>query len=366
MRQEFNHKEYDFSKFDAVVIDDALFTTDLLHTLTRYQNLKVISISSIFVNSKMGKALDGELSRPLTAIQLQERFAHIFKKEDAQTKRSTKTSLPVHREKFAETPHVTLESFADFAGNSILVVEDNYINQKVLLSVLKYSKMDIDVADNGLEALKMVQKKHYDLVLMDINMPVLDGYSATLEIRKMNFDSLPIVALSALTSTDEINRMFEVGMNGYLAKPFYKERLYTVFDMFVKKQPQTKTKKHTKQKEIHFESLNIQKGLQNSKNSELFYKEVLQEFQDAFGECDILFEKLVYDFRYEQVRMLMVDIRGLSGAIGAMQLHEISIEVLQLILFKKYELLDEEVKKFKKEMQRLNNEITLYLQKENE
>ncbi|NPA65908.1 MAG: response regulator, partial [Epsilonproteobacteria bacterium] len=242
-------------------------------------------------------------------------------------------------------------------------------NQKVLLSVLKHSDMDIDVANNGQEAVDMVMQKEYDMVLMDINMPVMDGYSATLRIRELGKKELPIVALSALTSKDEIHRMFEVGMNGYLAKPFYKERLYSVFSMFITTKQQEKpienvVAKETelKTQELELEALDIQKGLENAKHSELFYKEILQEFKDAFGESAELFEHLCDEMRYEQLRMFIVDIRGLSGAIGALKLHELSIEILQMILFKKFDIVKSYSKNFKEEMDKLNRDIDKYLQ----
>ncbi len=366
VRREFNHNSFDFSKYDIAIIDEALFTSELLRKLAAFEKLKVISISSIFADSKFEEMLDGALERPLTTSQLKESFKNIVsqkgkRKEEGEKKSST----PIHREKFADTPNVTLESFADFKGASLLIVEDNFINQKVLLSVLKLSEMDIDIANNGQEAVEMVtsENKKYDLVLMDINMPVMDGYMATLKIREAGFDHLPIVALSALTSTDEINKMFDVGMNGYLAKPFYKERLYTVFAIFVKKNESSDLKKQKKAPEIKslkLESLDIEKGLQNSKN-ELFYKEVLEEFKEAFGNSGELFAKLVDEHRYEQARMLAVDIRGLSGAIGAVRLHELSVEILQMILFKKFEMLQELSKKYIEEMELLNRDIELYL-----
>ena len=366
VRREFNHNSFDFSKYDIAIIDEALFTSELLRKLAAFEKLKVISISSIFADSKFEEMLDGALERPLTTSQLKESFKNIVsqkgkRKEEGEKKSST----PIHREKFADTPNVTLESFADFKGASLLIVEDNFINQKVLLSVLKLSEMDIDIANNGQEAVEMVtsENKKYDLVLMDINMPVMDGYTATLKIREAGFDHLPIVALSALTSTDEINKMFDVGMNGYLAKPFYKERLYTVFAIFVKKNESSDLKKQKKAPEIEslkLESLDIEKGLQNSKN-ELFYKEVLEEFKEAFGNSGELFAKLVDEHRYEQARMLAVDIRGLSGAIGAVRLHELSVEILQMILFKKFEMLQELSKKYIEEMELLNRDIELYL-----
>ncbi len=109
------------------------------------------------------------------------------------------------------------------------------------------------------------------------------------------------------------------------------------------------------------EHLDVKVGLEHSKSSEVFYREVLEEFKDAFGESGELFEKLVNDFRYEQVRMLMIDIRGLSGAIGAQELHELTVEILQMIVFKKYEMLPSYVERFKNTMQELTKDIEVYL-----
>ena len=369
VRREFNHNNFDFSKYSVAIIDEALLTSELLRKLATYDSLKVVSISSIFVDSKLEDALDGALKRPLTTSQLKESFVRLFDQNAKQReKQPKKSSVPVHRGQFEDTPNATLDSFADFKGASLLIVEDNFINQKVLLSVLKRSEMDIDIANNGQEALELVTQggKKYDLVLMDINMPVMDGYTATQKIREAGFNDLPIVALSALTSTDEINRMFDVGMNGYLAKPFYKERLYTVFAIFIKKKEATATQGEPKEpaldlSKLDLKGLDVQKGLQNSKNCELFYKEVLGEFKDAFGDSAELLAKLVDEHRFEQVKMLAIDIRGLSGAIGASRLHELSIEILQSILFKKFERFEELTQKFKEEMDLLNRDIEVYL-----
>ncbi len=368
IRREFNHNVVDFSRYDVVVIEEGLLTSEMLKKLDSYPKLQVVALGSIFSTSHFGEMLQGDLKRPLSESQLLQTFDRLSEKP--QQKRSDSVSkIPVHKETFAKTPGVTLQSFADFKGASLLIVEDNFINQKVLLSVLKYSGMDIDIANNGVEALDLIleKKKRYDLVLMDINMPVMDGYTATKKLRQAKLDTLPIVALSALTSPDEIEKMFEVGMNGYLAKPFYKERLYTVFAIFIEKKENSlgatsQTKASFDDAEmLHLEGLNIEEGIQNSKNCEPFYKEVLVEFKEAFGESDRLLHKLVEEQRYEQMRMLCVDLRGLSGAIGARRVYERSVEILHLLIFKKYDLLKESVDAFAVEMQRLNRDIDVYL-----
>jgi len=145
-------------------------------------------------------------------------------------------------------------------------------------------------------------------------MPIMDGYLATQRIREnSDLDNTPIVALSALTSADEINKVFHVGMNGYLAKPFSKEKLYTVFDTFMENKKTVVTKRETLKKDSiqNFDGLNITKGLEQTNGNVIFYIEVLKEFIDAYGQSDLVFEGLIADHRFEQAKMLCLDMRGL-------------------------------------------------------
>lgn len=112
---------------------------------------------------------------------------------------------------------------AKFSGK-ILVAEDQLINQKVIASYLDSLDISYDIAPNGAAAVEMFERANYDLVLMDCRMPVLDGYQATSQIRKIEKDQLravriPIVALSAEGSIDDRNRCIEHGMDEFLGKP---------------------------------------------------------------------------------------------------------------------------------------------------
>ncbi len=101
---------------------------------------------------------------------------------------------------------------------SILLAEDNLINQKVAQSIFKNIGYEIEIAKNGEEAVKMVEKQKFDVIFMDLLMPEMDGYQAAEQIREAGH-TLPIVAMSA-NETDETRRAaFEVGMNDYLMKP---------------------------------------------------------------------------------------------------------------------------------------------------
>ena len=114
----------------------------------------------------------------------------------------------------------------------ILVVEDNLLNSQVVTSFLKRLGHTSDIADNGKIALEKLAKKDYDVVLMDIEMPEMDGIEATKEIRQGNYNvknpNVPIVALTAHALRDYEEKSFEVGMNSYLTKPIDIERLTDV------------------------------------------------------------------------------------------------------------------------------------------
>ncbi len=104
-------------------------------------------------------------------------------------------------------------------GKYVLLVEDNEINIMVARQILERAKLKVDVARNGQEAVDQVQQNTFDLVLMDIQMPVMDGYQASRAIRGFN-EKLPILALSASAYIEVKDQIFESGMNGFIFKPF--------------------------------------------------------------------------------------------------------------------------------------------------
>ncbi|MBU1014233.1 MAG: response regulator [Bacteroidetes bacterium] len=113
---------------------------------------------------------------------------------------------------------------------NILVAEDNLINQKVAMMNLKQMGHDVEIAINGRMAVEMYKSGKYDLILMDLQMPVLDGISATIEIRKFERENkvtnpIKIIAITANVLTEDKNKCFEVGMDYFMTKPFRSEEL---------------------------------------------------------------------------------------------------------------------------------------------
>lgn len=113
---------------------------------------------------------------------------------------------------------------------NVLLVEDNYLNQVLATKVLTNWNWKVDVADNGQKAVEKLQNNNYDLILMDIQMPEMDGYEATRYIRKNLTppkSTIPIIAMTAHAISGEVERCEQVGMNGYISKPFNEDHLYS-------------------------------------------------------------------------------------------------------------------------------------------
>jgi CheY-like chemotaxis protein len=116
----------------------------------------------------------------------------------------------------------------------ILLVEDNVVNQKVATKILDRAGYHTDLAQNGSEALEMATAAPYDLILMDCQMPVMDGYRATIKIRQLDSgnDQIPIIAMTAHAMVGDRDKCIAAGMNDYIAKPVDPAQLLSLIDEY--------------------------------------------------------------------------------------------------------------------------------------
>ncbi len=110
-------------------------------------------------------------------------------------------------------------------NRKILVVEDNKINQMITRKILEKNKMKCMVADNGMDAIKMVKENEFDVILMDIHMPGISGIEATQKIRSFNKE-IPIIALTAVTIDENLDDFYRAGFNEIIPKPFKTEEFF--------------------------------------------------------------------------------------------------------------------------------------------
>jgi len=120
----------------------------------------------------------------------------------------------------------------------ILLVEDNLLNQKVVTFNLRKHNYNVTAASNGTDAIEAFTNQTFDLILMDLMLPEMDGYEITIEIRKLEKEKaienpVPIIAITANTLDNDREKCFKVGMNEYLSKPFTAEQLIDKIRMFI-------------------------------------------------------------------------------------------------------------------------------------
>ena len=127
------------------------------------------------------------------------------------------------------------DDLAAIRGARVLLVEDNEINQQVAQEIIESAGLIVSVANNGEEGVRAVQEKDYDIVLMDIQMPVMNGYEATAAIRSdPRFKDLPVIAMTAHAMAGDEEKSLKAGMNGHVAKPIDPDQLFATLQKWIK------------------------------------------------------------------------------------------------------------------------------------
>lgn len=188
------------------------------------------------------------------------------------------------------------------------------------------SGIHVDVANNGQEALDLYFASSYELVLMDLQMPVMDGYEATRLLRKKD-QSIPIVALTANAMSEEVEKTQALGMNDHLSKPIDVQRFYKTLLTFIKPKisPQDLVEDVTVQDESvelpPLQSVDIEAGLKHFIGNRALYKKVLLDFADSYNGASWRSED------DETLKRNIHTIKGLSANLGAMTIHKLAKEL---------------------------------------
>jgi CheY-like chemotaxis protein len=216
---------------------------------------------------------------------------------------------------------------------NILLVEDNHVNQQVALSMLKKWGHRIDVAWNGLEALAAVKQQDYDLILMDIQMPEMDGITATQQIRQLEGKcaSIPIVAVTANAMQGDRERFLAAGMDDYIAKPINRDAFYMVVHRYALQQRTTQSKAPQAAKSESTTPLlgdEVLSYLQSELSGETV-SELIDEYMTH--SATLLSQALVASEEQDakNVEYAVHTLKGMSGALGALRMVDICQHILE-------------------------------------
>ncbi|MFN2436210.1 MAG: response regulator, partial [Desulfotignum sp.] len=227
-----------------------------------------------------------------------------------------------------------------FASARILLVEDNSINLKIGSKMLCMVGVAVDTAQNGLEAIEKVQKNDYDAVLMDIQMPHLDGIEASRVIRRQfSKTRLPIIAMSAHAGADHWKACLEAGINDYILKPVSRDGLLTVLNRQIapgRKLPLPEPSPKALHPSIRpaadptaLPGLDIRAGLERLGGEAQIYADILTDFCETYDGFHREMKALLDQSEFNRAADLSHSLKGASGNVSATALFE-SAKALEL------------------------------------
>lgn len=175
----------------------------------------------------------------------------------------------------------------------LLVAEDNKMNQNLLRHLLSSWQLQFKIVNNGKEVLQALEKQHYDLVLMDIQMPEMDGYSAVQAIRNELHSTIPVIAMTAHAMAGEREKCLQMGMNEYISKPIVEDELYRMIQVYIGKLPPRELPVHAHENGTSQQLLNMH-YLHDLSNGNLnFERTMLEQFIAQLPEELSLLKKAV-------------------------------------------------------------------------
>ncbi len=320
------HPGFDFILLD-LSLPDAGSPTKMVQELKRQPGLAktplIILINAAeLVQQNLPTGSDGYIVKPITRSRLLDGLLKILKKENP----------------YALNPNLEgtgSPSPQKLTGKQLLLVEDNEINQLVAIEILEGLGLVVTIANNGLEAVEQIRRAEFDIVLMDVQMPEMDGYQATALIRaepRFSAEKLPIIAMTAHALSGEREKALEAGLNDYLPKPINVERLTQVLHKWLKLPetglPPTPENLPEAGREL---ILNPAPAINRLGDPEL-YQRLLKMFSQNYPQAAENLRAALQANDLELAHRLAHTLKGVSGTIGADSLREASLQLEQAIL----------------------------------
>ncbi len=271
--------------------------------------------------------LDGFLLKPVNPSVLFDAIMHAVGKD------VPKRSLTPGKEDREGVP------LQKIRGARVLLVEDNEINQQVAKEILEAAGLNVSLANNGQEAVEAVRSGAFDAVLMDVQMPVMDGYTATREIRNWEDQfriphsafRIPIIAMTAHALTGDQEKSLKAGMNDHVTKPIDPEVLFRTLGKWLKKSGyvvtgeestaetmiKTRVAPNDKLDFPDLDGINVKAGIERLLGNKKSYRRILLRFRQDFENADESIRDLINEEKYDEAEILAHSIKGAGANIGA-------------------------------------------------
>lgn len=279
--------------------------------------------------------LDGFLAKPVHASALFSAVVEAFNQNDFD-------EYPPSRVRRTGTGN---EKLHQIKGAKLLLVEDNHINQQIAKETLEQEGFEVSIASDGRDAVQKIRTGYFDAVLMDLEMPIMDGYEATRIIRsEAQFSDLPIIAMTAHAMNDVREKCLHIGMNGYVTKPIdVDELLANLIDLIkpeLRKTPASCLAKASQQKTALLPEclpgIDIQQGLKNVVGNERLLHDLLLKFYKGFSDAQIRVDAFLQAGDVDSALRFLHAMKGVAANLAMSEL-KVCIEALEQTLNKPWE-----------------------------
>jgi CheY-like chemotaxis protein len=358
--------------FELVVMDWKMPGMDGIEASKRIKNHKHLSkIPAILMVTAYGReevmqqaeavGLEGFLLKPVSPSTLFDATMQAFGEAVPEISR------------VAQRQEQKAEALENIQGARVLLVEDNEINQQVAKEILEGAGLNITLANNGQEAVNAVKENQYDAVLMDVQMPVMDGYTATRKIRNLKSEirNIPIIAMTAHAMAGDEDKSLQAGMNGHVTKPIDPEQLFSTLQKWIKPSekriPVQQMEVAAEQTEPDMavptedelpESLpgfDLADGLKRLQGNKKLYRKLLLNFGTDYDTVANDIHKALDAEDFDHAHSLVHNLKGLAGNLAATDLQAAAVNLEKLV--KGVEMTPPPLKELKLKLSGLENAL---------
>ncbi|CAB0150383.1 Signal transduction histidine-protein kinase BarA [Pseudidiomarina piscicola] len=238
-----------------------------------------------------------------------------------------------------QPPEPTRESaphLAGLAGTRVLLVEDNDINLRIAKEMLEHLGLVVDIATHGKEAVEAVQEHDYGLVLMDIQMPVMDGYSATRAIRhQFSYERLPVIAMTANNAVEDVEQSLAAGMQDHLDKPIDEKKLRKAIEKWCRKDCAKSAvtsqvdQTNAERRYPNHHDIDFQGAMERLNHNLELYSDLINHLQQSYQEAPLKVVDFITKGQHQDAQRYFHTLKGSAANLGLLGIERLASQLEQ-------------------------------------